>query len=70
MDIHFKKKETDKTFIIPAYEVLKDAEKRRIYDQYGEEGLKQQHQKGGGGFDPFDIFSKYNIIVSRLPLCF
>ena len=45
---------------VSAYEVLKDSEKRRIYDQYGEEGLKQQHHgKGGGGFDPFDIFSKY-----------
>ena len=44
---------------VSAYEVLKDSEKRRIYDQYGEEGLKQQHHgKRGGGFDPFDIFSK------------
>ncbi|KAK4703615.1 hypothetical protein P7C70_g2601, partial [Phenoliferia sp. Uapishka_3] len=37
-----------------AYEVLSDAEKRKTYDRYGEEGLKQQ---GGGGFhDPFDVF--------------
>ncbi|KAJ3045938.1 DnaJ- protein scj1 [Rhizophlyctis rosea] len=40
-----------------AYEVLTDDEKRRIYDQYGEEGLKQQ---GGGGFrSPHDIFSQF-----------
>jgi DnaJ-related protein SCJ1 len=43
--------------IPPAYEVLSDDEKRRIYDQYGEEGLKQ----GGRNqfHDPFDIFSQY-----------
>lgn len=33
-----------------AYEVLADGEKRRIYDQYGAEGLKQQVW-GGQGFD-------------------
>lgn len=37
-----------------AYEVLVDKEKRRIYDQSGEEGLKQHKQQGqGGGFNPF-----------------
>jgi DnaJ-related protein SCJ1 len=40
-----------------AYEVLSDEEKRRTYDQYGEEGLKQG---GGAKFrDPFDIFSAF-----------
>lgn len=41
--------------IAAAHEVLKDAEKREIYDKYGEEGLQ-----GGGpqeGFDIFDILS-------------
>lgn len=33
-----------------AYEVLADEDKRRIYDQYGAEGLKQQVW-GGQGFD-------------------
>jgi len=40
-----------------AYEVLSDENKRRIYDQYGEEGLKQGGS--GGGRNPFDIFSSF-----------
>lgn len=41
-----------------AYEVLKDDEKRRIYDQFGEEGLRNNagaSQHGGFGW-PFDAF--------------
>ena len=41
-----------------AYEVLSDEEKRKIYDRYGEEGLKQHSQQGGGGAGPGDIFSQ------------
>ncbi|KAI8930385.1 hypothetical protein BC831DRAFT_440338 [Entophlyctis helioformis] len=39
-----------------AYEVLGDEEKRRVYDQFGEEGLKGQGQQF---HNPFDIFSQF-----------
>ena len=48
-----------------AYEVLSDDQKRRIYDQFGEAGLKGGMgggPGGAGGFeygDPFDIFSQF-----------
>ncbi|CAA7048548.1 unnamed protein product [Microthlaspi erraticum] len=42
-----------------AYEVLSDPEKREIYDQYGEDALKEGMGNGGGGHDPFDIFSSF-----------
>uniref|UniRef100_M4DCN7 YTH domain-containing family protein n=1 Tax=Brassica campestris TaxID=3711 RepID=M4DCN7_BRACM len=42
-----------------AYEVLSEAEKREIYDLYGEDALKEGMGGGGGGHDPFDIFSSF-----------
>ncbi|KAL8202060.1 hypothetical protein R6Q57_011207 [Mikania cordata] len=42
-----------------AYEVLSDPEKREIYDQYGEDALKEGMGGGGGGHDPFDIFLSF-----------
>lgn len=43
-----------------AYEALIDTESRKIYDQYGYEGLKQRSQGGGHHHhDPFDLFSRF-----------
>lgn len=35
--------------IANAYETLSDPDKRSTYDQFGEEGVRQQEQRGGGG---------------------
>jgi molecular chaperone DnaJ len=43
-----------------AYEVLRDREKRQIYDQYGHEGLQGSGFSGFSGFD--DIFSSFSDI--------
>jgi DnaJ-related protein SCJ1 len=48
--------------IAEAYEVLSSEEQRKIYDQYGHDGIKQHKEGGGrrqGGGDPFDLFSRF-----------
>ncbi|KAL3424058.1 DnaJ domain-containing protein [Phlyctema vagabunda] len=46
--------------VAEAYEALSSPETRKIYDQYGHEGLKQRQQGGGQGHhDPFDLFSRF-----------
>ena len=47
-----------------AYEVLKDPEKRNIYDQFGHEGLKGRGFSGFQGFD--DIFASFGDIFGDL----
>lgn len=42
-----------------AYDCLKDPEKRQIYDQYGEEALKEGMGGGGGGGGMADIFDMF-----------
>lgn len=42
-----------------AYEVLSDPEKREIYDQYGEDALKEGMGGGAGAHSPFDIFESF-----------
>ncbi|CAM4927830.1 unnamed protein product [Rotaria socialis] len=43
-----------------AYEVLSDEKKRSLYDQVGEQGMKEGAGSGGfHGSDPFDIFNMF-----------
>ena len=44
--------------ISEAYDVLIDEDKRRKYDRYGKEGLKETPSRGG--FNPFDFFGGGN----------
>ncbi len=47
-----------------AYEVLSDDRKRRIYDTYGHEGLKNSGHSGPGNFE--DIFSSFGDLFGDL----
>jgi len=47
-----------------AYEVLHDTDKRRLYDQYGHEGLQNAGFKGFSGFE--DVFSSVGGIFEEL----
>lgn len=41
-----------------AYEILSDPEKRKIYDEYGERGVKQQEEFDKDTMNPFNVFSR------------
>ncbi|RMZ89017.1 hypothetical protein DV736_g3752, partial [Chaetothyriales sp. CBS 134916] len=48
--------------VAEAYEALSDPTTRKIYDQYGHDGLashKRGGQTGGQQHDPFDLFSRF-----------
>lgn len=47
-----------------AYEVLRDSEKRALYDRFGHDGLKQSGFSGFAGFE--DIFSSFGDIFEDL----
>jgi len=47
-----------------AYEVLSDVQKRKIYDTYGHEGLKNSGYQGPGNFE--DIFSGFGDLFGDL----
>lgn len=44
--------------IAQAYEVLSDPEKREIYDEYGEDAIKEGLGGGGPSHSPFDLFEQ------------
>ena len=57
-------KESDDRFkeVTEAYEVLRDSERRSIYDQYGEQGLKRG-AGGAGGFGGFDFSDALEVFM-------
>jgi molecular chaperone DnaJ len=56
-------KEAEERFkeVTEAYEVLRDAEKRSVYDRYGEQGLKGRG--GPGGFHHFDFADAIEVFM-------
>lgn len=57
----FRKKQGDPKFkeLVQAYEVLSDSQKRWIYDQYGDDALKEGMGAGSDMHYPLDIFESF-----------
>jgi molecular chaperone DnaJ len=49
--------------ITEAYEVLRDTEKRALYDRYGEAGVRGRAGAGAGGFQHVDLAEALNIFM-------
>ena len=45
--------------IYVSLQVLSNPEKRKLYDQAGEQGIKEGGSGGGGGMNPMDIFDMF-----------
>src|SRR5688572_17710241 len=60
-DVNQGSKEAEERFkeITQAYEVLRDPEKREVYDRYGEQGLKGS----AGGFTGFDFADAIQVFM-------